>query len=288
MSGFGKCHSGWKGTTPNPPGVPNPSRKATSKSTSPFRYSRRYMDWNRATFEFHAMGHQPAGDFDSAEGLATSAEITQYRKQLNLSYTYGCVPKDYCISCAPFGSPDNIYSLLSQALSEVVVDPARSEAARYIISNSGSIRFDVHKGPFTYDDSLIVSPFQNAMFYIADVPCEQASSLLERLNEAGASQKRNFGAMRVQPDVCADPLIGFSSDGHGGEDHGHVHGPAISRRQVIDLVPGYTTTNDFGSDGDDTTHSAIPEYEPPAFYQGTAVLGAAGCTGVADVIFVGL
>ena len=122
MSGFSKCNSGWKGISPNPSGVANPSRKATVNSTSPFRYSRRYLDWNRATFEFHAVGNQSAADFDSASGLATSADITQYRNQLNLGDIYGCVPQDYCLSCAPFESPDNIFPLLSQALAEVVVD----------------------------------------------------------------------------------------------------------------------------------------------------------------------
>ena len=286
-----RSNSGWKGISPNPSGVPNPSRKATANSTSPFRYSRRYLDWNRATFEFHAVSNQSAAGFDSASGLATTVEITQYRNELHLGDLNGCAPQDYCQTCAPFGSPGSIFSLMSQALAEVVVDPTRGNASRYIISNTGGIRFDIYKGPFTYDDNFIVSPFKDAMLYIADVSCEKASTLLDGLNKAGASQKRNLGAMRMERDICVDPIISLSSDlepRDGGAGHGHGHGPAVSMRQVADLVPGYTTTDDFGSDGDDTPHSTIPAYTTPDYYQGTAGLGAAGCTGVADVIFVDL
>ena len=94
MNGLTKCNSGWKGVAPNPPGVPNPSCKATADSTSPFRYSCRYLDWDRTTFELHAVGNRPAVDFDSPGGLAISTEITQYRDQLKLGDTYGCVPQE--------------------------------------------------------------------------------------------------------------------------------------------------------------------------------------------------
>lgn len=148
------------------------------------------------------------------------------------------------------------------------MDPTRGDAARYIISNTRGVRFDMHKGPFTYGDDLIVSTFDDAMLYIADVPCKKASTPLDRLNKAGTSQKRNLGFTRTERDICVDPIIPLFSDvvaRDGGEGHGH--GPPISRRQVVDLVPGYTTKNGFGSDGDDTAHSTIPVYDSPAFYQ---------------------
>ncbi|KAK8089401.1 hypothetical protein PG997_004362 [Apiospora hydei] len=284
MSGFSKSNSAWAGISPNPRGVPNPTRKATANSTSPFVYSRRYLDWNRGTFEFHAVGKQDDKEFDYNSGLTTTAEITKYRSQLNLAEVYGCTPKDYCMTCAPFDSPDSIFPLLSQALAEVVINETRKDIPRYLISNTGGIRFDMHKGPFTYDDFFIVSPFRDALLYIPEVPCSKAAALLDKLNKAGASQKRNVGSMRVERDICVDPIVApiMARDEPG---HDHAFG-AVTRRQVADLVPGYTTSDDFGTDGDDTTHSRIPSYSIPDYFQGAAGFGAEGCTGTADVVFV--
>lgn len=55
MSGFTKNNSGFHGIFPNPAGVPNPTRKATEQSTSPFTFSRRYLDWNRKTFIYRKL-----------------------------------------------------------------------------------------------------------------------------------------------------------------------------------------------------------------------------------------
>ncbi|KAI0852156.1 Metallo-dependent phosphatase-like protein [Daldinia vernicosa] len=85
MSGFDSKSSG-------PAGVPNPTRKATQNSTSPFVYSRRYLDWNRRTFEYHAATlYNKSLDYHS--GLAVTEDITKDRKQLNLTDVYGCVPQ---------------------------------------------------------------------------------------------------------------------------------------------------------------------------------------------------
>ena len=83
MSGFDKSNSGFTGVN-NPHGVPNPSRKATNTSTAPFVYSRRYLDWNRYTFEYHAIGKEDDSAFDYHSGLRVTDEITSYREQLKL------------------------------------------------------------------------------------------------------------------------------------------------------------------------------------------------------------
>ncbi|KAI0167447.1 phosphoprotein phosphatase [Pestalotiopsis sp. NC0098] len=283
MSGFKKCSSGWTGGA-NPTGVSNPSRKATANSTSPYKYSRRYLDWNRATFDFHAVGGQSNASFDTASGENVTSAITTYREQLNLGQVYGCAPQSYCMSCAEFNSTDNIYPLLSDALATSVVNETRQDIPRYIIANTGSIRFDLYKGPFTYDDFFIVSPFTDIFMYVPEVPCSIATTVLDGLNNAGASEKRSLGYMPVERDICVNPVTAplLSRD---MEAHVHVNS-AITRRQVVDLVAGYTTTDDFGTDGDDTAHSAIPYYEVPDFFQGAGGFGDEGCTDTADVIFL--
>ncbi|KAI0891595.1 Metallo-dependent phosphatase-like protein [Annulohypoxylon nitens] len=282
MSGFDRKNSGYHGIIPGPAGVPNPTRKATQNSTSPFVYSRRYLDWNRRTFEYHAATWYDK-KFDYNNGLAVTADITKYRKQLNLTDVYGCAPQDYCMTCAPFNSSANIFPLLSTALSEAVVSESRKDIPRYIIANTGSVRFDLYKGPFTYDDQFIVSPFLDHFLYIPEVPYSLASTLLQSLNNAGASQKRSIGVMPVERDICVDPSPIHFSGSKRDEHHEH---PSITRRQVVDLTPGYTTKDDFGTDGDDTAHTSIAYYDIPDFFQGTAGLNESTTPDVVDVVFV--
>ncbi|KAI0883330.1 Metallo-dependent phosphatase-like protein [Annulohypoxylon maeteangense] len=282
MSGFDSKNSGYHGIAPGPAGVPNPTRKATQNSTSPFVYSRRYLDWNRRTFEYHAATWYDE-KFDYNNGLAVSSEITKYRKQLNLTDVYGCTPKDYCMTCTPFNSTGNIFPLLSDALSKAVVNESRQDIPRFIIANTGSVRFDMYKGPFTYDDQFIVSPFLDHFLYIPGIPYSLASTLLQSLNNAGASQKRSVGVMPIERDICVDPSPLHLSAVRGGESHGQVN---ITKRQVVDLAPGYTTKDDFGTDGDDTAHTGIPHYDIPDFFQGKAGFDEGTQPDVVDVVFV--
>jgi hypothetical protein len=91
----------------NPKGVPNPTRSAvvpastgtasasahlpTSSSNSTIRYARRYLDWNRNTFAYHAENSQPYTTFDTSAGTSISAKITSDRSKLNLTDLYGYV-----------------------------------------------------------------------------------------------------------------------------------------------------------------------------------------------------
>lgn len=157
--------SNFNGTV-NPQGVPNPSRKAikvnataTDTSTMPsataspsnsseLLYSRRYLDWNRLTFEYHAAGSQDR-TFEYASDDQISNQIYGTRKALDLTALYGCAPETYCLSCKPFGADGNIFSLLETAIGETVVNPKRATTPRLIVINTGIIRFDLVKGPFT-------------------------------------------------------------------------------------------------------------------------------------------
>ncbi|KIW04607.1 uncharacterized protein PV09_04355 [Verruconis gallopava] len=286
---------------PLPSGLPTPTQSAVvvatgkaaanlSLSTSPssLKYARRYLDWNRLTFAFHATGSQD-GTFDTQNGKAVTATISGARNQLNLTELYGCAPQTYCMYCKPFGDPGNIYTLIPTALAATVVNQTRKDTPRFIIINTGSIRFDLVQGPFTKDDSFIVSPFTDAFQYIQDVPYSQASKVLGILN-AGPFQKRdlvtsNFGfdSMRTLgvESQCIDPPI----------THDHIGkrsypGGSLIRRQTSE-TPGYTTTDDFGTNGDDTPHSKIPTYTMPNDIQANASMPTDGSTPeTVDLIFL--
>ncbi|OWY51488.1 Secreted protein [Alternaria tenuissima] len=268
----------------NPKGVPNPTRSAvvpastgtasasahlpTSSSNSTIRYARRYLDWNRNTFAYHAENSQPYTTFDTSAGTSISAEITSDRSKLNLTDLYGCAPETYCQYCKPFLAEGNIFGLLQTALATVVVNETRKDVPRLIIINTGSVRFDLAKGPFTYDDSFIVSPFDDAFQFIPDVPYEQASQVLGILN-AGAFQKKKrdletadfgFSPILADRDTCLDPPL---THHYEGVTRRSKQGGRLIRRQSTAPNPGYTTKDDFGTDGDDTIHSAIPDYSQP-------------------------
>jgi 2',3'-cyclic-nucleotide 2'-phosphodiesterase (5'-nucleotidase family) len=148
-----------------PSGVPNQTQLALSNKTTndpnatnvgaSLKYSRRYLDWNRVTMEYHATGSQnPANSsFDYYRGIQVTNNITATRKKLNLNTTLGCAPETWCISCAPYGTEGNIYSgLLPKTLAGGVVNQTRADIPRIIIIvNSGGIRFDLVQRPFSVD-----------------------------------------------------------------------------------------------------------------------------------------
>ena len=176
MSGFDGSNSGYHGIK-NPHGVPNPKRPAKQGSKSPFVYSRRYMDWNRKTFIFHSRQSDASYDYHSGERV--TAAIAKDRNDLKLGQVYGCAPQDWCIDCADITDPKNIFpGVIYPAVSAVVVNETRKDKARMIIGNTGAIRFDLHKGPFTYDDNFIVAPFRDVFRYLKDVPYDKASQVL--------------------------------------------------------------------------------------------------------------
>lgn len=121
-----------------------------STLSSPILYSRRYLDWNRLTFAYHAVGSQD-WRFDYYSGRKVTNDITVARKALNLSSSslFGCAPRNYCQYCKQFGSEGNIFTLLETALGTTVVNKSRANIPRLVIINTGSIRFDLVEGPFT-------------------------------------------------------------------------------------------------------------------------------------------
>ncbi|KAF1350342.1 hypothetical protein EJ07DRAFT_139268 [Lizonia empirigonia] len=273
----------------NPKGVPNPTRFAeppkstgtvsasvlpTSTFPSNLRYARRYLDWNRQTFAYHAKGSQNFDAFGTPKGAAVSSQINSERAKLNLTSLYGCAPETYCQYCKPYGADGNIFKLLQTALSTVVVNETRKDNSRLIIINTGSIRFDLAKGPFTYDDSFIVSPFDDAFQFIPDVPYEQASKVIDILNAGSYQKKRDletsdfgFSPILADRDTCIDPPLTHSYE---GVTRRSKQGGRLIRRQSTAPTPGYTTVDDFGNDGDDTVHSSIPNYPQPNDLQANA------------------
>ncbi|KAK5989115.1 Secreted protein [Cladobotryum mycophilum] len=257
MSGFDSSNSGYHGIS-NPHGVPNPTRPARAGSKSPFVWSRRYLDWNRNTFMYHTK--QTEKTFDYHSGLRVSGDITQVREELKLGEVYGCAPETYCMNCVPFDDPKNIFpGVISPAIAAIVINKTRADKPRLVIGNTGAIRFDLWKGPFTYDDNFIVSPFRDVFRYIPDVPYAKAKNVINQLN-AGPVSRRDLATMPLPHDECTDPSLGHLSTRDLRKPRG-----VVRRQQTV--TSGYTTSDDWGTDGDDTEHSNIPDHEIPSYWE---------------------
>lgn len=244
--------------------------------------TRRYLDWNRLTFSYHASGSQD--QLDTASGLNVSQQIDDARSSHNLTHVYGCAPRTYCISCKPSGDEGNVYTLVKDAAAATVVDPNRANKSRMIIVNQGAIRYDLVKGPFTVDDSYIVCPYTNAFKYIPDVPYSLASKVLDYMIEQKTKRKRSMTV-----DSISSQLLGYDEcDNPSTHNATSLLKPKSLFGRVLETdtaTPGYTTCDDLGNDGDDTPHSTIPDYPQQPYVQATAQFPSNGEPDKTDIIF---
>ena len=105
MSGFES--SSYQGCS-NPSSVPNPAQLAISSNHTNnrnasnagayLRYSRRYLDWNRLTLEYHATGSQNSPKFDTWHGVAVTYNITNIRNELHIKDVLGCAPQTWQVA----------------------------------------------------------------------------------------------------------------------------------------------------------------------------------------------
>ncbi|KAF9372080.1 hypothetical protein CPB97_001475 [Podila verticillata] len=202
--------------------------------------SRRYLDTNVHTYKTHALAHHKQR-FDTWRGRKISKEITHARASLNLSNALGCAPQDYYLSRFPVTDTRSLINLVANEVLPLVADSTKKNPA-IIYVNSGSQRFDVYKGPFTIDDTYIVSPFHNDFIYTT-VPFKVAKNILAGLNKAPFQKRAEHKA------------------------------PVPAKNAT--LTPGYVTKDDYGFGGDDWPHSAIPYVAAPNYVSSPLPAGLA-------------
>ena len=88
-----------------------------------------------------------------------------------------------------YPSNTSIFTWLTDSVlpSELSRSPrvAKEGKRALVITNTGSVRFDIFEGPFTRDTEFLVSPFTSGFRYVRDVPLKIASRVLELLNSKG-------------------------------------------------------------------------------------------------------
>ena len=240
---------------------------ATIKGPS---YSRRYIDNNLSSFHHHTSLN--ATTFPTSHGRNVSNLITVARNALKLDTRYGCAPQDLWTNRAPYPDEYSIFTWLEkQVLPNKVSDAERADKPRIIVANTGALRFDIFKGPFTRDTTFSVSPFPTGFSYIPDVPFEIADKVLRVLNNAGEIFGHHANSwMMSPPENMGAATSRIAETDARGSDQEFVD-PGAQRPLVPtkdsdddrDLTPGYTTKDDAGTDGDDTLHAPITFFKVP-------------------------
>ncbi|KAL8989761.1 MAG: hypothetical protein Q9169_008289, partial [Polycauliona sp. 2 TL-2023] len=114
------------------------------------KFARRYIDNNLYSFYHHTRLNSTT--FPTAKGHEVSVMIASARKDLKLDHRFGCAPQDLWTNRAPFPHKNSIFSWLQvQVLPDIICDRTRKDIPRLAIFNTGGIRFDIFKGPFTID-----------------------------------------------------------------------------------------------------------------------------------------
>ncbi|KKZ61528.1 hypothetical protein EMCG_00607 [[Emmonsia] crescens] len=265
-------------------------KKPQSTAANP-SFTRKYIDNNLWSFYYHTGLNETT--FPTDQGKNVSKMIERARNELNLDHIYGCTPHDLWMSRVPYPHNASIYTWLEkQVLPDSLRAGLRANKTGMAIVNTGALRFDIFKGPFTQDTAFMLSPFTSGFRYTKDVPYEKAKQVLEVLNRqmkilADMPQSTMSASAFLSPpeqqkishDIIVNdsddnddqkgilisapdqiPLSFSSSITHDSDDDEHKQ-PALTR------LPGYTTKDDAGEDGDDTIHSRINFYRVPNCFQ---------------------
>lgn len=87
-------------------------------------------------------------------------------------------------------------------------------------------------------------------------------------------------------DACVDPFVSPLAT-RDIESYAREHAGHFRRQTTAELTEGYITTDAFGTDGDDTAHTAIPQFTYPHFFQALGSFPEDGSDPEAvDLIFI--
>lgn len=257
------------------------------------RFSRKYLDNNLLSFYHHTSLDEEA--FHTEHGRNTSELIRKSRSALELDRVYGCSPRDLWISRVRYPNKNSIYTWIEkEVIPGALRDDSRSGKPALAIANTGAIRFDLFKGPFTQDSAYILSPFTNGFRYLKDIPFDQAQLIVEFLNNQPKiltqSQRHsdNTAWTLAPPEQSAYTHDVVAGDESGHESWGSKFGQApLSSKghSKPNVFPGYTTTDDAGSNGDDTVHSPISSYSVPNCIQ-ALVSNTSATPDTVDLVYV--
>ncbi|QRV76396.1 vacuolar protein [Ceratobasidium sp. AG-Ba] len=225
--------------------------KMNRSNNSSISFSRKYLDANRRTYMYHTNTTEHA--FDTKTGAEIDAFTNNIYNQWELGTPHGCSPENYYVDRVDYSDPQNIQNLYAnKVIHEVVVRGwNRSDVPYVFIANIGMIRFDIYRGPFTWNDQLTVLPFKDGYTYIT-LPWSIARNVKDKLFEYPSD---HFDAKTILTQAL-----------------GHLMPVDEPRdQQTFSLSEpeptlGYVTDDLCGGNGDDTKHARIPKGSTPEYY----------------------
>lgn len=251
--------------------------------------SRSYIDFNLRTLTYHSKTtanisavSQKRPFFHIEKGIWVSQQIADYRQDLNLNEFITCVPQNYFTNRAKYPGKNNLFTLLQNDVLPLLSSqdyPDREEIPRFIIANTGSIRFDLFRGPFTRDTGFSISPFNNQWLFIPSVDIQVAKRILPKLNHRDqilplmmrlarifrlAKQGKEFDREYIElgPPDCRGHLEEIESWKEiDPEEYEMEHEQELAQHSLQvskEKSFGYVTYDDLGHSGDDTVHKAWP------------------------------
>lgn len=250
-------------------------------------FERRYIDNNLYGFQYHTGLNEST--FPTEHGTTVTKSIHQARKALDLDYNYGCAPKDLWLNRAPYPSENSLLTWLDEVVPAIITHPGRKDTPTLALTNSGAMRFDIFKGTFTRDTTYIVSPFVSQYRYLKDVPYKSAKNVLSLINKGGevfesAELKATFLAPPEQLSIHTNIIAPQIPVKMPNPDAGAQ--VPLTTSDSPNLVPGYTTKDDGGDDGDDTVHAPISFFNVPNCIQSEISFPENGDPESVDLVFI--
>ena len=252
--------------------------KTSRQSAAGPVFKRRYIDNNIFSYYHHTGLDQET--FPTEKGLNVSRLIAKARTDLHLDQIHGCAPHDLWMSRVKYPDPSSIYTWLETQVLGDLRDETRGDTPRVAIINTGAMRFDIFKGPFTQDTTFIVSPFTSTFRYVKDVPYDKAQLIVEVLNEQPQVLSMDESSLTTLGPLeqLAYPEDVIAQNWASATGQIPMSSP--------DLVPGYTTKDDAGTDGDDTIHSPINFYRVPNCIQALKSANASETPKTVDLVYL--
>ncbi|KZT55537.1 hypothetical protein CALCODRAFT_437087 [Calocera cornea HHB12733] len=211
-------------------------------------YSRRYLDTNRNTYQYHTRLREES--FDTAAGLKLTNDIAELANKWNLHDVFGYAPQDWYLDRVDYPDKQSIMTLFLDEVLPTVMRlgaPERSHIPLLAIFNRGSIRYDIYHGAFTRNDQYTVLPFKNDFFY-ATVPWAVGKRVVD-----GANKKREDEAQLRNARRIMMPSLRHTQ----GQESDAVVMQKVFSGPEEQLTLGYVTQDLCDGYADDTIHLDI-------------------------------
>lgn len=242
------------------------SDASTAAAKKSPKFARRYIDNNLFGYHHHTGLNETT--FPTQKGTNVSLAIKDARKAMDLDKRYGCAPQDLWLNRAKYPSNDSMFSWLEdQVLPSILTWREKKATTKIAIINTGAVRFDIFKGPYTRDTVYIVCPFKNQFRVLRNVSYTAAKGILPLINSGGpvleaVAEEHGLHAWQLHPAeqiFLQQDVVHPQSRPSTHDDAQQVLGTTAKPK----LLPGYTTKDDAGTDGDDTVHDPISFYRVP-------------------------